>query len=163
MFSPSWASIDLQACKRKDWKPPRAAATAHSSALSLPAQANTCWWRKKLCPSEWCMVRCYDHHNLCSLWYQWFNSLTAWSYIKQFSSASRSAINYFPPFIFPHFPPFLDQNCPFHSYTSSWIKGEKRTKLANPSTFVFRSARTLPCSRSELCFYFAQFLIILHR
>lgn len=107
-----------------------------------------------MCPSTWCMVRCYDHRNLCLLWYRWFNSLTACSYIKQFSSASKSAINYFPPFIFPPLPPLLDQNCPFHSSTSSWIKGGRRTKLANPSTFVFRSARILLCFRTELFFFF---------
>lgn len=114
---------------------------SHCSLLSTLTPC-PCWWRKKLCPSEWCIMRCYDHHNLCLFWYQWFNSLTAWSYIKQFSSASKSAINYFPPFIFPPLPPLLDQNCPFHSSTSSWIKGEKGQNLL---TQAHLSSEVLEC------------------
>lgn len=52
------------------------------------------------------------------------------AYRKQFSLASASAIDYFPPFIFSPFPPFLDQKCLLHSPPLVYgLKGKKGQTL----------------------------------
>lgn len=150
MFSPSWARVGLQACKWKDCNLP---GLELAPQPSLPTETHTDGG--KAVP-EWCMVRCCGHCNLCLLWYCFGTRvfLTAGSYRKQFSSASESATDYFPPFIFPPFPLFLGQKCPFHSPTSIRIKGEKRTDPACPAELIQRqfnrSMCTEICRRSDL-------------
>lgn len=70
------------------------------------------------------------------------------AYRKQFSLAAASAIDYFPPFIFPPFPPFLDQKCLLHS--PPFLYGLKGENLASPT--MLRIQRK-PCRSilAEIC------------